>query len=158
MTNGVIAGIYRDMGESTLAKKHYQIAIELNRQTQDAKTLAWYYQGLGETYKKDSSYDDAIESFSKAYLIYKKEHVSSNLLVYLLQLLADTYALKQDEKKFYKTRENFLTSSRHQDDEEPAGLRIVPHIWGLSPSEKKLRLSACLLSERVNSIYPFVSR
>jgi len=103
MINGVLAGIYRDMGEPALAKKHYEKAIELNKTTQDAKTLAWYYQGLGETYKKDSSYDNAIESLSKAYLIYKKEHVSANLLVYLLQLLADTYALKQDEKKFYKT-------------------------------------------------------
>ncbi len=108
MTNGVIAGIYRDMGESAMAKKHYQIAIVLNRQTQDSKTLAWYYQGLGETFKNDSSYDDAIESFSKAYAIYKKENVSSNLLVYLLQLMGDTYALKGDEKNFYKTMDELF--------------------------------------------------
>ena len=108
MTNGVIAGIYRDMGESTLAKKHYQIAIALNKQTQDSKTLAWYYQGLGETFKNDSSYDDAIESFSKAYAIYKAEKVSSNLLVYLLQLMGETYGLKEDEKNFYKTRDELF--------------------------------------------------
>lgn len=102
MTNGVIAGIYRDMRESKLAKKHYQIAISLNQKTRDIQTLAWYYQGLGETLKNDSSYDEAIKNFSKAYGIYTKEKVSPSLLVYLLQLIADTYALMGDQENFYR--------------------------------------------------------
>lgn len=100
VTNGVLASIYRDMGESVLAKKHYQIAISLNK---DPKKLAWYYQGLGETLKNDLQYEEAIKNFLKAYAIYVEEDESRNLLVYLLQLMAETYSLKQDDNAFYES-------------------------------------------------------
>lgn len=108
MINGVIANIYRDMGESALAKQHYQIAITLNKKTNDQKTLAWYYQGLGETLKNDSLYDEAIDNFSKAHSIYVKQPVNQNLLVYLLKLIAETYALKQDDKEFHQAINDFF--------------------------------------------------
>ncbi len=104
MTHGVVAGIHRDMGKSDLAKQHYYTAIALNKKTKDPKkTLGWYYLGLGETFKMDSLYGAAISNFLKAYDFYKKENVSTRLVVYLLQHMADTYAMVLDEKRFYKT-------------------------------------------------------
>ena len=104
MTHGVVAGIYRDMGDSELAKEHYHTAITLNKKTNDPKkTLGWYYQGLGETLKNDSLYDEAIDNFLKAYDFHRKENSSPSLIVYLLQKMADTYALVRDEKRFYRT-------------------------------------------------------
>ena len=51
MINGVLAGIYRDMGEPALAKKHYEKAIELNRTTQDAEEAFGMVCRSGETYQ-----------------------------------------------------------------------------------------------------------
>lgn len=104
MTNGVVAGIYRDMGESALAKLHYNTAIALNKKTNDPKkALGWYYQGLGETLKRDSLYPAAIKNFLIAYDLYRNDKANPRLVTYLLQLMADTYALVDNEKKFYST-------------------------------------------------------
>lgn len=102
MTHGVIAGIYRDMGESNLASQHYETAIALNKKTDDPKkALGWYYQGLGETMKNDSLYQEAIRNFLIAYHLYMKDNASPRLVTYLLQNLADTYALVGNEGEFY---------------------------------------------------------
>ncbi len=104
MTHGVIAGIYRDMGESNLASQHYKTAITLNKKTDDPKkALGWYYQGLGETMKNDSLYSEAIKNFRTAYDLYLKDNANPRLVTYLLQNLADTYALVGDEREFYAT-------------------------------------------------------
>ena len=104
MTHGVIAGIYRDMGESSLAAQHYKTAIALNRKTDDPKkALGWYYQGLGETMKNDSLYHEAIMNFRIAYNLYLKDNASPRLVTYLLQNLADTYGLLGNEREFYAT-------------------------------------------------------
>ncbi len=104
MTHGVVAGIYRDMGESKMAKEHYATAIILNRKTDDPKkALGWYYQGLGETLKNDSLYDDAIKNFRVAYDLYQRDNASSRLVTYLLQLMADTYALMGKDLEFQTT-------------------------------------------------------
>ena len=54
MSNAMVANIYRDMNESTLAKKYYLNAIALNKKTNDQENLAWYNLGLGELSKNDS--------------------------------------------------------------------------------------------------------
>jgi CHAT domain-containing protein len=107
-THGVLAGIYRDMGESLLANQHFNIAIALNKKT-NLKNLAWYYQGLGETLRNDSQYDEAIKNLKRAHTIYVRERINPGLLVYLLELIADTYFREGDEQNFYKTtRELFV--------------------------------------------------
>ena len=93
----MLAGIYRDMGKSLLATQHYNIAITLNNNA-NVKTLAWYYQGLAETLRGDSQYHEAIKNLKLAHTIYVREKINPNLLVYLLQLIADTYAKIGDEK------------------------------------------------------------
>jgi len=103
MSNAMLAGIYRDIGEFTLAKHYFLNAIELNRKTNDPGTLAWYYQGLGTTLLADSLFDDSLESFSKAYILYKRNLIDDNLLfVDLLQLISKAYLSRNVETPFFK--------------------------------------------------------
>jgi len=103
MSNAMVANIYRDMDESILAKKYYLNAIALNKKTNDQGNLAWYYLGLGDLSKNDSVYDDALRYFKKAYVIYKKIDADKLLLVYLIQIMNETYTLKKDVPAFYRT-------------------------------------------------------
>ena len=108
MSNAMLAGIYRDVGEFALAKRYFLNAIELNKKTNDPGTLAWYYQGLGATLYDYKLFDEALENFSKAYTLYKSNSMDDKLLfVDLLQLTSRTYLLVKSnpnyETAFLKT-------------------------------------------------------
>ncbi len=110
MSSGMIANIYRDMGESLLAKKYYLNALVLNKRTNDLEYLdnrAWYYNCLGETFKNDSSFAEAVAYFKMAYNLYEIPEVKDqNLFLNLLMNMIETYSLMGDEKNFIKkTRE-----------------------------------------------------
>jgi len=71
----IVANIYRDMGNTRLAREYYQKAIALNLKNKGSETvLAWHYQGLGKMLDADSLYDEAIANFSKSLGIYRKAH------------------------------------------------------------------------------------
>ena len=99
MTSGMIANIYRDMNQSSLAKDYYLSALALNKRTNDLATRAWYYNSLGELLKNDSSFRKATEYFEKAYSIYKKPEIKQlSLRINLLNNMGETYSLMGDEK------------------------------------------------------------
>jgi CHAT domain-containing protein len=103
--NGMVANIYRDMSDSRLAKKHYLNALALNERTNNLDTRAWYNLSLGETFKNDSSYQEALQYFKKAYVLYKNPQVQdSYLFVNLLINLLDTYSRLIDDINFLRTR------------------------------------------------------
>ncbi len=105
MANGIVANIYRDMSDSKLAKKHYLNALALNEITKNLETRAWYNLSLGETFKKDSMYSEALQYFKKAYILYTNPQVKDEyLFVNLLISLLDTYSRVGDDKNFLRTR------------------------------------------------------
>ncbi len=109
MSSGMIANIYRDMNQPSLAKEYYLKALALNKKTNDLATRAWYYNSLGDTFKNDSSFSEATENFEKAYLIYKTPEVKrSSQYISLLINMVETYSLKRDEKNFLRVRNETL--------------------------------------------------
>ncbi|HZI26364.1 MAG TPA: tetratricopeptide repeat protein, partial [Chryseolinea sp.] len=111
MSSGMLANIYRDMNQSSLAKKYYLTALELNKKTKDLATRAWYYNSLGETFKNDSAFNEATEYFEKAYSIYKipGEIKQQSLRINLLNKMVETYSLMGDEKNFLRLKRETLT-------------------------------------------------
>jgi tetratricopeptide (TPR) repeat protein len=118
-TSVMIANIYRDMKELALAKKYYLEALALNKKTNIEDSRAWCYLSLGETYKDDSLYQDALNCFAKAYPFYKssKGETERNLFLYLLLLSAEVNIETQEDGKFLKTIQEFFEtlSQRHED-------------------------------------------
>ncbi len=107
MSSGMVANIYRDMGESALAKKYYLSALALNKKTNNLETRAWYYLCLGETFRNDSLLNEAIVYFKKAYALYKTPEVKDQeLFINLLIDMIETYSLMQDKKNFSATHKN----------------------------------------------------
>ncbi len=103
-SNGMVANIYRDMGNTEEAKAFYLRALELNERTQDLSNRAWYYLSLGETYRIESLNNEALIYFKKAYGLYKRPEVKDqDLFVNLLIDLIDAYSIVNDHKNFYKT-------------------------------------------------------
>ncbi|WP_276374387.1 CHAT domain-containing tetratricopeptide repeat protein [Chryseolinea sp. H1M3-3] len=103
-SNGMVANIYRDMGNTEEAKVFYLKALELNERTKDLSNRAWYYLSLGETYRIDSLNNEALIYFKKAYELYKRPEVrDQDLFVNLLIDLIDAYSIVGDHKNFYKT-------------------------------------------------------
>ena len=105
LAHGMVANIYRDMQNSEQAIKHYLTALELNAKTKNLDERAWYYLCLGETFKNDSLFNDALQYFSKAYELYKTPEVKdADLFLHLLRNMLETYSKSNDEKKFIKIR------------------------------------------------------
>ena len=105
LAHGMVANIYRDMHNSELAKKHYLTALQLNAKTKNLDERAWYYLSLGETFKNDSLFKDALQYFSKAYELYKMPEVKDpDLFLHLLRNMLETYSRNNDEKKFVNIR------------------------------------------------------
>ncbi len=103
MSYGMMANIYRDMGESTMAKKFYLNALTLNEQTKNVETRAWYYLCLGETLKNDSLLNDALDYFQKAYALYSLPEVKDQgLFISLLIDLIETYSVMGFKENFSK--------------------------------------------------------
>ncbi|HEY5917320.1 MAG TPA: tetratricopeptide repeat protein, partial [Chryseolinea sp.] len=109
LTTAMVANIYRDMKESAMATKYYLEAISLNKRTNIEENRAYYYMSLGETYKNDSSYREALRCFNEAYPYFRSsEGTDRNLFLYLLLHRADVYStLKQDANFIEATREYF---------------------------------------------------
>jgi CHAT domain-containing protein len=108
-TTGMVANIYRDMKESEMAKKYYLAAIAINKKTKIAENRAWYYLCLGETYKNDSLYKDALNCFSQAYPFYRSSQgTDGNLFLYLLLQSGEVYAEVHDDVNFFKTTREFF--------------------------------------------------
>lgn len=105
LAHGMVANIYRDMHNSELAIKHYLTALELNAKTKNLDERAWYYLCLGETFKNDSLFKDALQYFSKAYELYKMPEVKDpDLFLHLLRNMLEPYSRNNDEKNFVKIR------------------------------------------------------
>jgi CHAT domain-containing protein len=103
LAHGMVANIYRDMGESRQAKKHYLEALRVNEKTNDIDSRAWYYLSLGESLKIDSLYSEALQYFHKAYSLYKLPEVQDHdLFINLLGNMLDTY-LKVDDYGGYQS-------------------------------------------------------
>ena len=109
LTTAMVANIYRDMKESAMAKKYYLEAISLNKRTNIEENRAYYYMSLGETYKNDSSYREALRCFNEAYPYFRSsEGTDRNLFLYLLLHRASVYStLNEDANFFAATREYF---------------------------------------------------
>lgn len=109
LTTAMVANIYRDMKESAMAKKYYLEAISLNKRTNIEENRAWYYLSLGETYKNDSLYREALRCFNEAYPYYRSsEGTDRNLFLYLLLHRAGVYATLNENANFLEaTREYF---------------------------------------------------
>jgi len=105
-TYGMVANIHRDMRESRLAIPYYLKALSL---TKSLTSRAVYFTNLGETYKNDSAYDQALQYFLKAYPIYASAEMDNkNLFVNLLYQMAGTYSLQNDEQNFFSVvNQNF---------------------------------------------------
>jgi tetratricopeptide (TPR) repeat protein len=73
-TTAMVANIYRDMNESTMARKYYLEALALNKKTNIKENRAWYYLCLGEAYKNDLLYKEALKCFSEAYPFYSSSN------------------------------------------------------------------------------------
>jgi len=110
----MVANIYRDLHQSELAKKYYLQALAISRRTTDLENQAWIYMSLGETFKNDSLYNEALDNFLKAERLYESPAVTDKtLFIHLLQELAKTYAALHDDHNFSKTIQktfNELTS------------------------------------------------
>ena len=102
-TYGMVANIYRDMGESDMAKKYYQTALTLNKKTNNERRKAWFYMCLGETFKNDSMYSEALNHFRISYDIYTKSDVRYKpLLINLIIDMINSYSLNGDDNNFFK--------------------------------------------------------
>ena len=109
MSSGMLANIYRDMNQSSMAKKYYLNALALNKKTNDRENRAWYYNSLGETFKNDSSFSEAAEYFERAYQIYKSSDVKrSSQYISLLINMVGTYSVLRDEKNFLRSKNEAL--------------------------------------------------
>jgi CHAT domain-containing protein len=129
MGNGMVANIYRDMGESSLAKKYYLKALALNEKTKDLESRAWYYLCLGETFKNDGLLSEALQYFKKAYALYTTSKVEDQgLFIRLLIKMIDTHSLNNDHVVFTKmVRETFqqLSSLDRLQSREAAEVWLV---------------------------------
>jgi tetratricopeptide (TPR) repeat protein len=106
---GMVANIYRDMGESELAKRYYLRALAVNEKTENLQLKAWYYLCLGETLMKDSLFNDALQYFGKSYTLYSKPGVKNqNLFIKLLISMMESYSLINDQKKFDDVRKEIF--------------------------------------------------
>lgn len=111
LTTAMVANIYRDMKESAMAKKYYLEALTLNKKTNKKDSRAWYYLCLGEAYKNDSLYQDALNCYSQAYPFYKSsQSTEGNLFLYLLLESSYVYSKVQDDKRFFKTIQELFTT------------------------------------------------
>ena len=103
MSSGMLANIYRDMNQSSLAKQYYLNALALNKKSNDLGTRASYYNSLGETFRNDSSFAEAMEFFRAAYAIYKKLEINrQSAYLRLLVNMVETYSLMGDEINFQR--------------------------------------------------------
>lgn len=110
MSNGMVANIYRDMGETELAKQYYNNALVINKKTKNMSNRAWYHLSIGELLrsegkllKRASLLDEALLNFKISHKIYTQYFDGDRLLfIELLLKMADTYALKHDEYNFRK--------------------------------------------------------
>jgi CHAT domain-containing protein len=103
-SSGMVANIYRDMGQTAEAKEFYFKALALNNQTRDRSNRAWYYLCLGDMYKTDSLFYQALPYFKKAYLLYQSPDVKDqDLFINVLINLIESYSLVGDNKRFYST-------------------------------------------------------
>ena len=109
LVNGLIANIYRDMNQPELAKKFYLNALLLNERTKELEARAWYFLSLGETFKNDSLYKEALAYFKKAHALYVSPDVNdTDLFLQLLISMLDTYSMVGDEQNFEKTRKEIF--------------------------------------------------
>lgn len=111
LAHGMVANIYRDMGESDLAKQHYLRALALNEKTKDLESRAWYYSCLGETFKKDSLYSKALQYFTRAYDIYQRPEIhDDDLYMNLLIAMMDAYSKHGIQYDFFRIRKEIFKS------------------------------------------------
>jgi CHAT domain-containing protein len=109
MGNGMVANIYRDMGESESAKKYYLDALALNVKTKNLETRAWYFLCLGETFKNDSVMDEALKYFKRAHKLYSLPQVKDpDLFLNLLINMMETYSKIKDSENFIKIRKEIF--------------------------------------------------
>ncbi len=114
-SNGMVANIYRDVGESALARSHYLEAIAINRKTNNLENRAWYFASMGELLKNDSLYDEALQYFLLSYALYTSNDLSRLLFINLLINMIDTYAHKGDDANFLKTTTEVFKALRRLD-------------------------------------------
>lgn len=96
----MVANIYRDKGDSDLAKKYYFNALSLNELTNDLDNKAWYYLCLGEMFKYDSLPKEALYYFKKAYKLYTTPGVKEEtLFMNLLINMSDVYSMESTMTK-----------------------------------------------------------
>ena len=109
LATGMVANIYRDMQQSDLAKTHYLTALRLNATTKDLESRAWYYLCLGENFKKDSLFTEALQHFNKAYVLYKNPAVKDqDLFLHLLTAMMETYSENNDDQNFGRIRKEIF--------------------------------------------------
>jgi CHAT domain-containing protein/tetratricopeptide (TPR) repeat protein len=109
LAHGMIANIYRDMHQFELAKEHYLKALSLNEGTDNLEAKAWYYSSLGESFRDDSLYNDAIRYFNMAYALYKTpDVVDQDLFINLIINMMDAYSWNNDYKNFNKLRKEIF--------------------------------------------------
>ncbi|MEJ7646656.1 MAG: CHAT domain-containing tetratricopeptide repeat protein [Chryseolinea sp.] len=103
-THAIVANIYRDMGNSAMAKEHYLDALHLNKKTMNLNRRAWYYQSLGQTMAIDNLYNEAMKYYLMADALFSEAtKKDQRLYTLLLVQMGYVYSLKGDEKNFYET-------------------------------------------------------
>ena len=114
MSSGMLANIYRDMNQSSLAKKYYLNALALNKKTNDlGQQRAWYYNSLGETFKNDSSFSRSHQNILERHMrsIKSSEIKRQSAYLRLLINMVETYSLMGDEKNFLRITKRVLDAS-----------------------------------------------
>lgn len=105
-TYSAVANIYRDMNQVEEAKKHYNLAIDLNRQRNDYPLmLAWHRMGLAQALAQDSLYEEALTNFRQADVVFDEAHHRDQLAGFfrpvwiygLVQYAETAQALRQPE-------------------------------------------------------------
>lgn len=134
-TYAIVGNIYRDMGESEMARTFYLRAIELNQklnlQTDLAKEkLAWHRVSLAEALRNDSLYEEALSNFYEARKIYSSiDRYDQNLYLNFLYQLAQTLLLNRSYDKCFLTFHELVASlkkfNRH------TGMQVTDAYTGL---------------------------
>jgi CHAT domain-containing protein len=96
MSHGIVANIYRDMGDVAQATDHYLTAIKINERTKDIDNRAWYFASMGEMQKNNGLYNQALKNLSRAEDLYDP-HRYALLVVDLLINRVDIYAQQGDK-------------------------------------------------------------
>lgn len=117
-TTAMVANIYRDMRDSKKARTYYLEAISINKKTKALDNRAWYYLCLGESYKNDSLFKDALNCLNLASPYYRTSQVMEdrNLFVYLLLIMKEVYVDMHDDSNFDRvSKELFQELSRRNE-------------------------------------------